>query len=130
MGSFFGNVQVRGNTWLMTAVVNAIRKGAEGFDEVTDASLADRTVLVLPPDAGGFLAIYDEAGESQDVGALDALAATVSRAARGHAFSVLVHDSDVLRLGLYRSGERRDTFDSYPDYFGGGETKKKPKPTT
>ncbi len=127
MGSFFGNVQVRGNTWLMTAVVNAIRKGAEGADEVTDPALADRTVLVLPPDPGGFITIYDEAGEG--AGGLDDLAAKVSRAARGHAFSVLVHDSDVLRLGLFRSGERRDTFDSYPDYFGDGETKKKkPKP--
>jgi len=127
MGSFFGNVQVRGNTWLMTAVVNAIRKGAEGADEVKDPALADRTVLVLPPDAGGFITVYDEAGEG--AGGLDDLAAKVSRAARGHAFSVLVHDSDVLRLGLFRSGERRDTFDSYPDYFGDGETtKKKPKP--
>lgn len=129
MGSFFGNVQVRGNTWLMGAVVNAIRKGADGFDEVTDASLADRTVLVLPPDAGGFLAIYDEASESQDVGALDDLAEKVSRAARGHAFSVLVHDSDVLRLGLFRSGERRDTYDSYPGYFGDGAPRKKKKGT-
>lgn len=124
MGAFFRNVQVQGNAGLVGAIVDAIREGAADFDEVTDPSVADRTVLVLPPDAGGFIAVYDEASESQDA-ALDELAAKVSHAAAGHAFGVLVHDSDVLRLGLFRSGERRDTYDSFPGYFGDGPPRKK-----
>jgi hypothetical protein len=127
MGSFFTNVQVRGAS--IEPLIDAIRASARdaGLDEVGGGSsdpVPDRVVHVLPPDAGGWIAVYDEATESQDVATLEALGTLASRALDTHAFSVLVHDSDVLDLRLYERGARIDRYDSCPGYFGDRPSKR------
>jgi len=112
VGSFFTNIQVRTGAEGREAIVRAL-KTALGAGR-TDV---DRTVVVRGVDAGGWVAIYDSHTESQDGRALDALATLASSAAKAPAFSVLVHDSDVLLLGLFESGSLEDRFDSWPDYF-------------
>ncbi len=114
MGAFFTHVQVR--TPDLQAVVRTISEAAGDFDRVDDERF-DREVLVLPPDAGGWVAIYDQATESQEGRVLDALGMLVSRGAV--AFSALVHDSDVLQLTLFDDGRVLDRFDSMPGYFDG-----------
>ncbi len=120
MGAFFSNVQVRTDRVGFEKIVAELRADAASRDmsEVDEAGDPDRTVLVVPPGAGGFVSVYDEATESQDARVLDALGALVSRAAEGSAFTVLVHDSDVLALTLFASGEVVDRYDSNPGYFG------------
>ncbi|AKF08998.1 hypothetical protein [Sandaracinus amylolyticus] len=125
MGAFFTNVQVRSRD--LDAIARAIRTEARqrGMDELDASSAAspDRSVLVLPPDGGGWIAIYDESTEGQDGNVLGALAVATSRAAGDYAITVTIHDSDVLFLELYRDGARIDRVDSNPGYFGGRGTK-------
>jgi hypothetical protein len=120
MGSFFTNVQVRaGSERSLAPLLDALRTlaGTEAMDEVTDGAETDRAIIVLPPDAGGWVAIYDEASESQDTRALAALAAAASRALDAPAVSVMVHDSDVLALELFEHGAEVDRFEAPADYF-------------
>jgi hypothetical protein len=113
VGAFFTNLQVRSAS--PRAVADAIREGvARDFEEVEEG--ADREVLVLPADAGGWVAVYDQRAESQEGKVLDALAGLVSRGTM--AFGVTVHDSDVLFLTLYVDGAVADRYDSNPAYFG------------
>lgn len=122
MGSFFTNVQVRLGDAELEPLLAALRADATDAVEVDAPDEADRTVLVLPPDAGGWVAIYDQRTESQDLGALEALGRLASRATGAPTVSILVHDSDVLDLRLYRDGELVDRFDSFPGYFEGEAT--------
>lgn len=117
MGSFFTNVQARGTD--RDAIVAALRADAEarGSDLVDDEAQADRSVLVLPPE-DGWIAIYDQATESQDGASLERLAVLASRATHDAAISILIHDSDILDLRLYRDGARLDRLDSDPSYYG------------
>ncbi|MCZ7679236.1 MAG: hypothetical protein M5U28_10965 [Sandaracinaceae bacterium] len=68
--------------------------------------------------------MFDERTESQDLASLEALGALLSRVTSSPAVSVLVHDSDVLDLRLYRDGARVDRYDSFPGYFEGKASKK------
>lgn len=123
MGAFFTSVQVRGGE--RGPLVEALTADArEAGMDPHEGDGADRTVLILPPDEGGWIAIYDEATDSQDLDRLEALGALASRALGRPAFSVLVHDSDVLDLRLFRDGARVDRFDSFPGYFEGKASKK------
>lgn len=123
MGAFFTNVQVRGGD--RAAIARALRAdaSASGMDE-HEGEGADRTILILPPDEGGWVAVFDERTESQDLASLEALGALLSRVTSSPAVSVLVHDSDVLDLRLYRDGARVDRYDSFPGYFEGKASKK------
>jgi|GEM_PF-1969305 len=117
MGAFFTNVQVRGAS--MDTLIAAIREAAGVIggevEEVDETASPDRTVLVLPPDEAGWIAIYDEATEDQS-GALDVLAKLASSVG-SHAVAVTVHDSDILALSLFERGKRIDRYDSAPDYY-------------
>lgn len=126
MGAFFTNVMVRVGDRSVEPLLEALREAAaaEGLDELEDGDGADRGVVVTPADAGGWVAIYDQATEGQDVDALEAVAALASRALGAPAVTALVHDSDVLDLRLFEAGERVDRYDSFPGYFGGKVTKK------
>jgi len=117
MGAFFTSVQVHSDD--LAAVLSALRADAreDGFDELGDAEGADRSVIVLPAEAG-WISIYDQASEGQDVTVLEQSAERVSAALRTHCVTILVHDSDVLDLRLFRDGARLDEYDSFPDYFG------------
>lgn len=122
MGAFFTNVQVRLGDGPVEPLLEALRADAGDVDEVGADDEADRIVLVLPPDAGGWVTLYDQRTESQDTGGLEALGRLASEICDAPAFSVLVHDSDVLDLRLYRGGERVDRYDSFPGYFEGKPT--------
>jgi len=122
VGAFFTNVQVRLGDGPVEPLLEAVRAAAGDVDEVAADAEADRVVLVLPPDDGGWVTIYDQRTESQDTGGLEALGRLASEVCGAPAFSVLVHDSDVLDLRLYRGGERVDRYDSFPGYFEGGPT--------
>ncbi|MGE0786370.1 MAG: hypothetical protein AB7S26_11935 [Sandaracinaceae bacterium] len=117
MGSFFTNVQVHLGDGPRDALLHAITADAKDADLVEDPADADRTVLVLPPDAGGWVTIYDQRTESQDLDALSHLAALASSATGAPSIAVLVHDSSVLELGLFAEGQRVDRYNSFPDYF-------------
>src|SRR5262249_24357757 len=120
VGSFFTNVQVRiAESDGRDRLLEALRRSAhaQGLLEAHDGEPADRTVRVGPSE-GGWVTVYDEATESQDTRALDALRERASRALGGHAVTVLVHDSDVLRLALFEGGRSIDRYDSAPEYFG------------
>ncbi len=122
MGAFFTSVQVRLGDASVDPLLDALRRGAGEVDEVESDEEADRIVLVLPPDSGGWTAVYDQRTESQQIEALEALGRLVSSACDAPAISVLVHDSDVLDLRLFAAGERVDRFDSFPGYFEGEAT--------
>lgn len=123
VGAFFTNVQVRLGDDPVEPLLNALRAAAGDVHEVATDDEADRVLLVLPPDAGGWVTIYDQATESQDTAGLEALGRLASEVCDAPAFSVLVHDSDVLDLRLYRGGERVDRYDSFPGYFEGKPSK-------
>ncbi len=126
MGAFFTNVQVRGSD--VAIVADALRADADtrGMDALAndDAGAADRVVLVLPPEQG-WITIYDEATEGQDIQSLEALAAASSRATESFAFTVCIHDSDILDLRLFDRGARVDRLDSDPTYYGSVRPSKK-----
>ncbi|APR82840.1 Hypothetical protein A7982_08189 [Minicystis rosea] len=118
MGSFFTNVHLRVAPGAPLApVLDAIVELAhgEGFEPAGSAEPGDRAVVVLR-DAGGWISIFDEATEGQDSNKLARLASALSRAAGAPAVSVLVHDSDVLLLGLFVDGAAVDSFDSNPSF--------------
>lgn len=80
----------------------------QGLREATDDEAPDRTVIVGP--SGPWIAVYDEATESQDTRLLETLAKALSKSCDTHAVTVLVHDSDVLDLRLLARGARVDQY--------------------
>lgn len=127
MGSFFTNVHVRIPDGVEpTALADRLRAvvekriADEGF-AITDGP-ADREILIAP--AGRWLAFYDARTEDQD-DTVEVWARALSQALETEAFSVLVHDSDVLALALFAHGKQRDRFDSNPGFSG-----KKPSKVT
>ena len=112
MGSFFTNVQVRAGAEsaeaTRTAIVDALtaRAATEGFGPCDEGAEPDRTIYVGPAEA--WIAVYDEATESQNGEALDALAGALSGVTGGPAVGVLVHDSDELLLRLFVGGRLVD----------------------
>jgi hypothetical protein len=66
----------------------------------------------------GWITVYDEESESQDIETLRRLAKKLSAELKTVAIGILVHDSDVFQYLIYENGELVDQFDSKPDYFG------------
>lgn len=77
---------------------------------------ADRSILVGPQ--GPWIAVYDEDTEEQNEEKLDRLAKHLSTTLDSSAITVLVHDSDVLLLGLFENGRILERFDSNPEFSG------------
>src|SRR4051812_44678927 len=103
MGAFFTNVQVRGGDAAELRQAIVADAGARGADEVSEGDEADRVVAILPPQ-DGWIALYDQATEMQDMVSLERLAMLASRGAV--AVSIAIHDSDILDLRLYEDGVR------------------------
>jgi hypothetical protein len=125
MGAFFTNVQVQVVGTAATAlaqVVAAIRAAAKarGLVEVKGRAAAGAARRVAVVGGRRWIAVYDESTETQDLDTLAELAGALSRAGKGAgaAVSVLVHDSDIVELGLWRGGTLADRWNSRPDYFG------------
>lgn len=118
MGSSFTSVQVHCGPDRIDEITAWLEEhlGGEGLLRVEPGEEADRSVLVVPGEP--FTTVYDS--RSDEVGEpAKALAKGLSRGLGVAAFSVLVHDSDVLLLSLYQRGKRRSRYDSNPGYFSG-----------
>lgn len=123
MGAFFTNVQVfRGDAPLeeiQERVHTAVRQWvcSGSFREAAAHEVADRTVLIATSAQKKWIAVFDEATETQDQTILASLSQILSQTIGAPAVSVLVHDSGVLDLRLYRDGDLVDTYLNRPDYF-------------
>ncbi len=129
MGSFFTNVHVRVPDGVAPGALADRLRGVveqqlvgEGFT-ITDGP-ADREILIVP--AGRWLAFYDARTEDQD-DRISVWARKISLELETDAFSVLVHDSDVLALSLFAAGKQRDRYDSNPGFSGKSPSKVTPE---
>ena len=103
MGMFFTNCHVR--TSDKSSCVKALRR------------VIHSRALVTEP-KNGWLTIYDETSESQDIEELIRLAKGISSKLKTAAFGFLVHDSDIFVYVLYDNGKFVDQFDSHPGCLG------------
>ena len=123
MGSFFTNVQVkvsgRAAAKATEAVADSLRRLAksQGYVEATDGDNVHRSIAVHCQPDTGWISVYDDATEDQELEPLWLLARRLSSDLKTNAVSVLVHDSDLLELALFKNGRRSDRFSNAPDYF-------------
>jgi hypothetical protein len=103
MGAFFTNCNVRTTDAAKCAKVLKSSSGLRAF--LTDSQ-------------NGWVTVYDEQTESQDIEILRRLAKKLSAELKTVAIGILLHDSDVFQYLIYENGELVDQFDSKPDYFG------------
>jgi hypothetical protein len=115
VGAFFTNVHVRASAGreqaIRTAVLEAVQRLAAqtGLVACKDGLKSDRSIVVGP--AGPWVAVLDEATESQDVDLLDGLAKELSVRSGACTLAALVHDSDHLLLRLFEGGRLIDEVD-------------------
>jgi len=103
MGAFLTNCNVR------TADTAKCAK-------VLQSSIGMRALIT--DSKNGWITVYDEECESQDINILRRLAKKLSAELKTVAIGILVHDSDIFQYLVYEKGELVDQFDSKPDYFG------------
>jgi len=80
------------------------------------AALQGRNALCTPA-LEGYVVVYDEASEHQDVDEIRVLTATLSAAVGAPVLGALNHDDDVLLLFLADGGAVVDDYNSSPGYF-------------
>lgn len=100
MGAFYGNITLKGPSQAEVA-----------------ESLRGRRAVVSPR-MGDFTVAFDAVVDAQDLKAIEALTAHLSRVLDCPALAVIVHDDDVLLYFLYRGGVLSDRYNSHPSYFG------------
>ncbi len=103
MGASFVNYQVR--TSDRESCIRAAEAIARARALVTDAKT-------------GWVSLYDENSESQDLNELRRIGKALSTRLATHVFVFLVHDSDFFVYLLYEKGELIDQFNSRPDALG------------
>ena len=103
MGASFTNCNVR-------------TKNAAKCEKALASSMSSRALLT--GSKNGWITVYDEESESQDVRILRRLAKKLSAELKTVAVGILVHDSDIFQYLVYENGVLIDQFDSKPDYFG------------
>jgi ankyrin repeat protein len=103
MGAFFTNCHVR--TSDKSSCVKALKGIVRSRAMITDAK-------------NGWITVYDEGSESQDIEELRRLGQGLSARLKTAVFCFMVHDSDIFVYLLYDKGKFVDQFDSHPDYFG------------
>jgi len=114
MGAFFTSLHVLAPPSLdglaeARAVLEADARTA-GLHPAGPGQAADREAVLRS--GGRWLSIYDTCGEGPDEVAVGRLVGALSTALDTSVFWVLVHDSRVLRLGLFVKGAYRDLYDS------------------
>ena len=102
MGARFTNFQVRSDS--TGAVCDALKP------------LVKTRAFVSPPQ-DGWVTVYDETCDKQNVAENLRVASGLSRAMKTAVFGFMVHASDVAVYWLFQSGELVDEFNSRPDYF-------------
>jgi hypothetical protein len=103
MGAFFTNCNVR---------TTDTKKCAKALESSSGLR------ALMTDSMNGWVTVYDEESESQDIEILRRLAKKLSAELKSAAIGVLVHDSDIFQYLIYENGELVDQFDSKPDYFG------------
>jgi hypothetical protein len=87
-----------------------------GYREVASRADATRSVSICRSSTCPWLAVLDQ---NDNLLAHDDIAAqTITNESDQYAVEMQLHDSDVLRIGLYRHGKALDRVVSPPDYFG------------
>jgi len=125
MGAFFTNFQVhtgrRSSGAARERLVSGLRERLAriGLVEAGPGEPVTRRLCVAPASEAPWLAVYDEATESQDDATLEAGASLLSSVLPGQVVGVRVHDSDVLDLWLAKEGSIVDRFCNWPGYFTG-----------
>jgi hypothetical protein len=99
MGAFYVNYTLRGP--VQSAVVDAL----QGFRAVVTPA-RERSVVVA-----------EERSDSQADEVIEEMASVLSRKLSCAVWTVLVHDDDILKYWVHRSGAIEDKYDSAPDYF-------------
>ena len=100
MGAFYTNVTIRASS---PDVILPLLKGRNAF---------------VSPSSTGYITIFDE--QCDDGGLYpNEFAASLSRQLGTVAFLVTVHDDDIFYFDVFENGERRDEYDSCPNYFDG-----------
>ena len=103
MGASFTNCSVRTKNSVKCAKVLA-------------SSISSRALMT--DSKNGWITVYDEESESQDINVLRRLTKKLSTELKTVAVGILVHDSDIFQYLIYENGELIDQHDSKPDYFG------------
>jgi|SRR5580658_75838 ankyrin repeat protein len=84
--------------------------------QAASALVSARALLTEPKK--GWITVYDEASETQDIAELQRVAKGLSQKLATEVFAFLLHDSDMFLYHAYRKGKLVDRFNSRPDYFG------------
>jgi hypothetical protein len=79
--------------------------------------LATSRAAISPP-KNGWVTVYDEESDSQNDSIIHRIALGLSRSLKTDVLAFLVHDSDIARYWLYRSGSLLDEYNSEPGHFG------------
>ncbi len=103
MGASFTNCHVRTSNFDLCS---------KALSEVASA----RAFLTAPKK--GWISVYDEASETQDLAEVERVAKGLSKRIQMDVIALLLHDSDVFIYQAYRKGKLVDQFNSQPDYFG------------
>lgn len=103
MGASFTNCHVRSSD---------LRSCAKALSAV----VSSRAFLTQPKK--GWISIYGETYDAQELSELERVAKGLSRKLATDAIAFLLHDSDVFIYVAYRNGRLLDRFNSHPDYFG------------
>jgi hypothetical protein len=104
MGTFFTNLHAR----------------AEAPERIVEALVgAGALPAYLTEPEAGWVGVYPETTESQDLRLLERIAQALSTSAGTVVYASLVHDSDVWNFSLHDRGRLVDRYCSHPGYFAG-----------
>jgi len=99
MGNFYTNYTLHGPSQQAVAAI-----------------LAGRSALVTP-EQDGFVVVFDEESDEQNVDVIAGVAAHLSGELHCAVLAVMNHDDDIFWYQLYVNGGLEDEYDSCPNYF-------------
>jgi hypothetical protein len=115
VGSFITNIQVYEKN--LSKIKEAILKKLHlDYKEALPGEDVDRIILIKPS-TNIWSTIYDQELDNQDLDLLYNLAKVVSSELDVSTISILVHDSDVLNLCLFRKGDTINSYWNDPDFL-------------
>ncbi len=101
--------------------VNAVVIGPND-DEVIKFLKKGNTNAYLSRPSDIMTVVFEEKIDSQDPNKIDKFCSSLSKSLNCTVFSVLNHDDSILAYVIYKKGELLDRYDSYPGYFGDGNS--------
>lgn len=106
MGAFFSNIQVKtpiiNDSQSREQIIDYIKQLhlENGYIEVDNADVADKSVIVSALNDTSWIAVYDEDAESQKLSQINSLAISLAKRLQSIALSISVGDSDCIYIGL------------------------------